>query len=448
MTAEPASLSAGRAESRLDVLNQVPLFTCFTPEELERIADLFVEISYRKGDTVCAEGDEGDTFFVILSGELEVWGGGAPGRIINRLGAGDFLGEMSLLLGGRRAATVTAGRNARLLALNKAAFDAFFRQNPKVIEYFSKELCRRLATTSRGEVAEAPTTVVSVTGQPELKGKTLVATSLAALLRELSGRETVHVEVESGGTARLADLATAPFDAIERRLVPDHLDTPSLVLGAGRPAAGALAAVIAQLGRRFAFVVLDVGDRRTAQASEEVADVIVRVVDAVEAPRPSNGDRGQTRVFEVLNRHNKSTAARAIANCEPFVLPDDAALHGLDLGAAVRRLATRPGSAAALALRRLTRKILGTTVGLALGGGAAFGIAHVGVLKVLEENGITIDMIAGCSMGSIVALAYAAGLRAADMVEIARRIGTKRMTLSAMIDVTLTKPGLLSGNRL
>src|SRR5207244_4244652 len=120
---------------------------------------------HRRGDTVCAEGDEGDTFFVCVSGELEVWGG-APRRIVNRLGPGEFFGEMSLLLGGQRAATVTASRNARLLAVDKSVFEQFFLHNAKVLEAFSRVLSKRLAKMPRGEVIAKTSTTIGVTGAP------------------------------------------------------------------------------------------------------------------------------------------------------------------------------------------------------------------------------------------------------------------------------------------
>jgi len=98
-------------------------------------------------------------------------------------------------------------------------------------------------------------------------------------------------------------------------------------------------------------------------------------------------------------------------------------------------------------LQRLTRKLLGATVGVALGGGAAFGIAHVGVLMALEEAGIPVDLVAGTSMGSIVALGYAAGLTPSEMMVIAGRIGNVPTTLS-VIDPSITGTGLLGGRRL
>jgi NTE family protein len=74
-------------------------------------------------------------------------------------------------------------------------------------------------------------------------------------------------------------------------------------------------------------------------------------------------------------------------------------------------------------------------IGLALSGGAARGIAHIGVLKVLEENNFPIDFIAGTSMGSIIAGMYAAGMSISQMIEIARSVrwrDVSRMTPSRL----------------
>lgn len=67
-------------------------------------------------------------------------------------------------------------------------------------------------------------------------------------------------------------------------------------------------------------------------------------------------------------------------------------------------------------------------VGLALSGGGARGFAHVGVLRVLEENGIEIDMIAGTSAGSIVGGALATGMSAAEIYDLGKKVGWFNMT--------------------
>ncbi len=81
-------------------------------------------------------------------------------------------------------------------------------------------------------------------------------------------------------------------------------------------------------------------------------------------------------------------------------------------------------------------------VGLALGGGAARGLAHIGVLEVLEKEGIPIDMIAGTSMGAIVGAFYAYGKNLPLMHKLAIELGKKRLRL--FTDLTIPRTGILS----
>ncbi len=91
-------------------LSTLPIFSFFNRAELTAIQDLFVEVSFEKGETICKVGDDGDTFYVVLNGELEVWGGSQGERLVNTLGPRDFFGEMVLLQGGKRTATIRASQ--------------------------------------------------------------------------------------------------------------------------------------------------------------------------------------------------------------------------------------------------------------------------------------------------------------------------------------------------
>ena len=83
--------------------------------------------------------------------------------------------------------------------------------------------------------------------------------------------------------------------------------------------------------------------------------------------------------------------------------------------------------------------------GYALGGGAARGLAHIGVLKVLEEHGIFPDIIVGTSMGALVGALYAGGISINDIEQFALRLNSPRLALLA--DVTLPLSGLVGGKR-
>lgn len=85
-------------------------------------------------------------------------------------------------------------------------------------------------------------------------------------------------------------------------------------------------------------------------------------------------------------------------------------------------------------------------IGLALGGGGARGLAHIGVLKVLEENGIHPDIIAGTSIGSIIGALYASGLRAVEIERLVTRLEFKHLQM--FLDPALSLNGLIQGKRI
>jgi NTE family protein len=85
-------------------------------------------------------------------------------------------------------------------------------------------------------------------------------------------------------------------------------------------------------------------------------------------------------------------------------------------------------------------------VGLALGSGVARGLAHIGVLKVLEQEGIPIDMIAGTSMGALIGALYAQGKDVSQIKDLAIGLASKRFTF--LVDLTLSKTGLIRGRKI
>lgn len=88
----------------------------------------------------------------------------------------------------------------------------------------------------------------------------------------------------------------------------------------------------------------------------------------------------------------------------------------------------------------------GPSVGLALGAGSARGLAHIGVLKILREAGVQVDLIAGCSMGALIGGMVACGISCEEIARIASRISRLRML--SYTDPTLPVRGLLSGQRI
>lgn len=426
---------------------------------LVRLARCCREISLARGEVVCRFGEEADAFYVVVSGELEVWSAGQEPKVISRLGPGEFFGEMALLTGSRRSATVTVARHAELLVLDRAEFDSFVTGDARIIHNLATHMAKRLARTSRGEVAPRRTTLVAVLGPSRLKGKTLTSYVLAGLLGKITGRPALHVSLRlpAPGAPRapeVLDLARDPLDAVASRLVRRSGCPARLVVhldpGAGRDANRRLLFEgLKRLEPVAAYVVVDAGPevgKLLPNLPREV-DFAVRVVSRPsKSPARRRAPGGGTRVFDLVNCWNRP-CDRPVNHMEPFILPKEPALEALELVDQWGYVRDHPEAAIARPLYRLARKILGVTVGVAFGGGAAFGVAHMGIVKVLEEKGIPIDVVAGTSMGSAIALSYAAGLSGAGMEEIARKTGWWG-TVSQTLDLTLLEPGFFTGEHL
>ncbi|HEX4346327.1 MAG TPA: patatin-like phospholipase family protein [Vicinamibacterales bacterium] len=444
--------------AELDFLATLPIFNFFTRPELEKAETFFNDISYAKDDVVVRIGEPGDTFYVVLEGELEVWDASTPPRQTGSLKRGDYFGEMALLQGGKRTATVTVARRAHLLSLDKDGFDELFLKNPKAIEYFARVLSQRLAGVTRGARLQRATTTVSVASNKGLKGESLLAFSLAEILKQITQTEVIYVEVqpshETQDPASL-HLVSDSIDGAQRKFVPPPAggNAPvvlKVVLPADRDVqtyGNLVSNLVARLSDSFSFIVLDLGSETAGliDSCGAFSDYFVAIVDK---PGDDTGirDPRSMKVLRAINLFNPTSRHVPINSSEPFVIPHSS-VFAKPVPETSAFIAAHPRAAAALPIHRMAHKILGTSIGLALGGGAAFGLAHLGVLQTLENAGIEVDLVAGCSQGSIVAVGYAAGLPVSEMINIARELGVKKNFFYASDPTFFFKPGIIAGQR-
>ena len=113
----------------VDSLEAVPLFADVSRRDLKRLADSMKERSFAPGDEVVAEGKSGVVFFVLLEGSARVSKGGEDR---GRLTTGDYFGEMALIDGDLRLASVHAEEDLRCATLTRWNFRPFVRDHPDV----------------------------------------------------------------------------------------------------------------------------------------------------------------------------------------------------------------------------------------------------------------------------------------------------------------------------
>ncbi len=137
---------AERVSGRNTELQRVPVFAELGTKNLVKILPKLKLHGYRKGKTIIRQGVEGDSFYVIRKGKVEVVldGSGEEGLTVARLGPGDGFGEMALLTGTPRSANVLALTDVEVWRIAKADFDVLLSQSVSLALYFARVVTQRL----------------------------------------------------------------------------------------------------------------------------------------------------------------------------------------------------------------------------------------------------------------------------------------------------------------
>ena len=134
------------AKPNADVLSSVDLFQGLSKRELQRLMATAKELTFEEGDTVVAEGDEDGRFYLLLEGGAKIVQGR---RTLATLGPGDYFGEISLIDGEPRSATVLTTAPVRALTLARWNFKPLLEEQPSLTRKLLVEMCRRVRELDR-----------------------------------------------------------------------------------------------------------------------------------------------------------------------------------------------------------------------------------------------------------------------------------------------------------
>jgi CRP/FNR family transcriptional regulator len=186
------------ADDPVELLSRVPLFSELSREELERISRVAIPRSYPAGVRVFHEGDRSDACYLVRSGDLRVTREHPDGRAIAlaTLGPGDIFGELAMLDGQARSASVETLTDSSLLALGAADFRRLLGEHSQISVKLVAALTRRLRETNERVARQSFQTVPSrVAG---------VLTQLIAEEAAPDGRSGVTIRMTQADLAQLA----------------------------------------------------------------------------------------------------------------------------------------------------------------------------------------------------------------------------------------------------
>ncbi len=396
------------------------LIRTFGPLELGTLQELEAEIEWltlKSGRNLFRQGDPADAAYLVASGWLRAAVDSPDGgeQVLNEMGPGEIVGEMALLTGGSRAATVYAVRDASLARLPRRGFTRFIDRYPRAMLPISRTIVDRLVRqSSPGSWPLACAhTIALVPADPGVPLDDIAR----CLVRSLASHGSVALLTSAEVDAALAKTGIAQISNSDAQ----HIR---------------LAQWLNDREANYRFVVYQAEPRWTPWTDRCVrhADHLLIVAEADSDPTP-----GETEE-RFAGRWPRARAPRRSL----VLLQHGAEPTGTSRWLRVRKVDQhfhiRPGMDADFA--RLARSLTGNAVGLVLGGGGARGFAHIGVIHAMEELGTPIDLVGGTSMGAIIAGLCAQRLGSA---EIRRRCAKYA---GAQLDFTFPAVALLAGRKI
>lgn len=387
------SLSQRLQRSLLSLaLHQSNLFASLEPDVLRDLESELETFMLHGGETLFRQGDPGDFLCIVVGGRLRVVVRGADSQenTIAELGSGEIVGEMAVMRGETRTATVDAIRDTQLAKLNKAAFERFlFKHGKPAVELLVRKLAERLRNTTAGRRQ----------GSRNISTVAIIPAHATAPVGEFCERLTSALST-FGSTLHLTGAR-----------VDKHLGQEGIVHT--YEFAGGNIRIVAwlsnqELAHTYVLYEADPFLSPWTERCIRQADHILVVAEGDSDPTPGdietellrhdNGRYMAPQWLVLVHREGEPTGTR----------------RWLDARQVERHFHVRLSDPATV--DRLARFLTGRALGLTLGGGFARGLAHAGVFRAMEDLGVPVDAIGGASMGALVAALRSIGLDSDNIV--------------------------------
>ena len=350
------------------------------------------------GATLFSAGDRGDELYFVLGGRLRAV---APdGRVLSEMTRGESIGEIALLTGETRTASVTAVRDSDLVRVSRRAFDEIVEKYPGVMQTIARIVIQRLRAREGPVQSARAGKCIAVLAAGEGKDAQAFAERLVSALARIGA--TLH-------------LSAPRLDTL--------LNRRDIALAEEEDAAGIrLTAWLDEQESHHQFLVYETDGTASlwTQRCLRQADEILLVADAA----------ADVALGEVEKALLGPTAGISKARQSLVLLHPD----GSRLPSGTSRWFAHRNVQRNFHVRldraddfgRLARCLGDAAVGLVLGGGGARGLAHIGVVRALREAGVPIDMIGGTSMGAVIASLVAMDQDWQQMIETNREAWLRR----------------------
>jgi len=327
------------------------------------------------GDTLFSEGDKGEDLFFVLGGRLRAVS--ADGRVLSEMTRGESIGEIALLTGESRTASVVAVRDSDLVRVSRRAFDEIVAKYPAVMQTIARIVVQRLRAKEQGAAAARTGKCIAVLAAGAGNSSADFTERLVKALERIG--PTLHLSAQR-------------LDAL--------LNRPGIAAAEEEDAAGIrLTAWLDEQESHHQFLIYETDGTPSLWTRRclRQADEILLVAHAGSDPAPGTVEK---TLLDTKDGISKARQNLVLLHPDGSRLPSGTsrwfANRNVQRNFHVRLDAEND-------FGRVARCLGDAAIALVLGGGGARGLAHIGVVRALREAGVPIDMIGGTSMGAVMA---------------------------------------------
>lgn len=464
-------------EDKKFVIGELSFFAGLSKKELAIIDAKSQIIEYRKGQIIYEEGSPPSAFYCILCGRVQIYTKDKAGNqlILEYLHRGKYFGIISLLTDESHSVTSQVMNDCAILVIQKEDFNFLLQSIPNLAIDLSRTLSRRLKRKDIHQKKIFESTVISVFSSYAQAGKTVYALNLALSLTRETHKSVIILDILSKGKTHTLpqklEIQPVPiFDlssALEIYTLPkDFISKSNFGVDLfcfyyeedNDFCLKRLIEILSILVNDYHYLILDLpaGMDRSIISMLNQSDLIhiLSSPDPCDLKRTNNlisrlktdfnFDAGKIKI--IVNEYKLSKIDYAD---QLDILGEDifATIPKIEFDAPARLIIDAPDCEYSQAVRRIGRQLGDCLVGLVLGVGVGYGFCHVGVLKVIEEENIPIDIIVGSSIGSLIASLWAVGKSSSEILEITREFREPKH-IWGLIDITFPRLGFIKGNKL
>ena len=416
------------------------IFSSLSKRERKRLTKEAVIKDFLSGETVYTQGSNPENIYIIISGMIEtsVYDSHiGTGKVIETLFRGTCFGILSAMTNSSHSVTAVARRYTQLMIINNNILKKILHCNKTFYNDMAHLLSRRVAARTGTIKSVFSNTILTVAAVKEKIGASELAEKIAAVyMDQTENKHCIILEfVPINADSDFFDLSKDPVETWPLKLNNSRGYDRLSVTPSERPVADQISGLVSALSQNYNFIIIDINSQlrdydRLCFCISDYVFVLTEDDFTIDEHLYEQSSEVYAQQIYLISRKKQEDYI-----IKRFKGPQDTANLAFDI---TENTTDK--------LKRTVRRMAQVRTGLALGSGGSLALSHLGVLEILERKNIEIDLVAGTSMGSLIAALWCLGRSPQQIKDIL--MNQKDVNVFTLKNISLSGKSILNSKRM